>query len=229
MKGITITLAIACTTSALAQFGFNDVQYWSGTGSNRAALALKFETGPSAESLVWGYRYDGVVSVETMFKSLSKWIDTTPGTGGSGLGTDPRLFSYGKQFSFGYAIYGIGYDNNSSGVSGWGFNEAPVIDDSTAIDANDNWKVGWNNGFWSLQTAGNGLTPGNWSDASTGISGLNLSNDGWFALAFAPSSAGWSNPVTNGNFRAVSAPVPEPLTIATLGLGVALFSRRRRG
>lgn len=223
MKQLTLTLAALAVAGSAHAIHFEDIEFWSGTGSQRAGFVLQWETGPTATALAWGYRYDGTATVDDMIRSLSRWVD---GDGNIHLGADARLFSYGAFNSIGTAIYGFGYDTDNSGVTGSGYTTGPLFDDAVANDSTDEWRVGWSvNGFWSLWDGAIGDETSTWGFASQGVSSNPLRNNGWTAFAFAPASNGWSTEMTE-NIRA--APVPEPATLVVLAAGAALLARRRR-
>ncbi len=66
---------LALSTSALFAssvfaVSFDSVQYWIGTGSNRAALVIDFNDGQMPRSYMWGYRWNGVATGEDMLKGI---------------------------------------------------------------------------------------------------------------------------------------------------------------
>jgi hypothetical protein len=142
MKSITIALALACTTSSFAQFAFNDISYWTGTGSNQAVLVVDFKNGNP--SYVWGYRFDGSKTGQQMISDIAN----DPATG---VGIQITSFSFGDAItgisfgannragfgsgSAGYWSYYLG-DGSSNVPSPW--NESSVGAGARAL-ANNSW------------------------------------------------------------------------------------------
>ena len=108
MKKIRFALALAglfCVSKSLA-VSFNDIQFWIGSGTNRAALVVEWSTpesqigstvpAPSADkTLLWGYRFNGTATGGQMFNAIVtadprlyavEIIDPKYGTGVNGIG-----------------------------------------------------------------------------------------------------------------------------------------------
>ena len=104
-------------TPSLRAVSLDDIQFWAGSGTNRAALVIDWSApelrnntsvpNPVAnKSIVWGYRWNGDASARDMLAAITT--------------ADPRLILAGHDFPpFGYAIYTIGYDLNNNGVFGF--------------------------------------------------------------------------------------------------------------
>ena len=99
-----VSLLLASKSPAVS---FNDIQFWIGSGTNRAALVVEWSTpesfgyttvpAPVADkSLVWGYRFNGTATAAQMFNTI--------------LAADPRLNAVETYYpSFGISILGIGF------------------------------------------------------------------------------------------------------------------------
>jgi hypothetical protein len=111
--GLLAPLLISSQAQALS---LEDIQFWAGSGTNRAALVIHWSTPeihnnnttptPVADkSLAWGYRWNGDASAKDMLTAIAN--------------ADQRLFIAGQTFNgFGYALNTIGYDLNNNGVFG---------------------------------------------------------------------------------------------------------------
>lgn len=217
-RELTAALAAIIFVLPSAAATFDDVQFWAGSGANRAALVLDWNDGKSPESIVWGYRWDGTATGLDMLRTVAN--------------ADPRLFVHASEPGmFGVSVYGIGYDANGDGVfavfppvefdsGGWSLG---VPDDMRlAVGTADHWSEGWNLGFWGYNLK-NSATD-SWSSAMTGPSGRMLNDGAWDGYSFAP-EFNFTDPS-----EPVPAPVPEPgsaVLIATGGLAV-MWSKRRR-
>lgn len=115
LKKIILGLAAASVVfvSHAQTIALDDIQFWAGSGTNRAALVVEWSTpesygistvpAPSAsKSLVWGYRFNGTASGTEMFKAI--------------LAADPMLFAV-ADLTYGTYIEGLGYRLSGSGVS----------------------------------------------------------------------------------------------------------------
>lgn len=77
-------------------FTFNDIKFWVGSGSKKAALVIEWHDGKSPDALVWGYRWDGEANGLDMIVAIAQ--------------ADPRLVLLTQYTgSMGYTICGIGY------------------------------------------------------------------------------------------------------------------------
>jgi hypothetical protein len=202
MKGLHLLVLAAssvCVFSPVRAADFADIQFWVGTGVNQAAFVVDWNDGQSAESLIWGYRWDGPATGMDMFRAI--------------VNVDSRFFAHvSTPGAFGESVYGIGYDldgDNVFGVSpslafdggGLAIDNSP--DDSrVATGTGDHWLEGWNSGFWgySLKASSSSV----WESASTGPSDRLLSDGVWDGYSFAPGFA-FSDPSEPS-----IAPVPEP-------------------
>lgn len=222
MKKSLIIILIICTFNICAKgdFTFNDIDFWAGSGTNEAAFVVDWHS----QCLVWGYRWDGSATGEDMLKAICK--------------ADSRFFAlaYYTGPGLGSALGGIGYDADNDGIYGitngtTTFNQNNIVngfistnnydfDGWTSTDSGDKWFSGWYNGYWSYWlNNGSG-----WDYSGVGMSSRVLTNgcwDGWSWADFAQYGYG-SAPQ---NLQA--APVPEPATMALLGLGCIFLSRKR--
>ena len=55
-----------------ASFTFDDIQYWVGNGSNKAALVIEWHDGNRPDAMVWGYRWDGEATGHDMIVAIAQ-------------------------------------------------------------------------------------------------------------------------------------------------------------
>jgi len=161
MKKITL-LALMAPMFACA-FSFNDIPYWIGTGSKRAALVIDWKSGPGPQSLVWGYRFDGVKTGQDMFNAV--------------IAADSRL-SYGLVPAVSYtAVERVSFDRNGGGIG--------------AGDSDQQgW---FTNGFWGyfVEPASTTSLPA-WGFASEGFDTRILADGSWDGWSWAQDFNGTS-------------------------------------
>jgi hypothetical protein len=163
-----VASAVACAVVMIAShaiagpFTFDDVDYWVGTGTSRAALVIDWvENSTEPAALVWGYRWDGTAYGRDMLTAI--------------VAADDRLFAkLGGSPTNPVAVYGLGYDANNdgtfaldggSGFDAGGFAYTGPADGSTSLDAADYYAEGWFTGFWHFGIASlNPYDGGSWSD-----------------------------------------------------------------
>ncbi|HEX2474405.1 MAG TPA: hypothetical protein VHK01_06660, partial [Lacipirellulaceae bacterium] len=102
-KACLIVVSLASTTFAQTPFSFDDIQFWVGSGANRAAVAIDWhENTIEPPALVWGYRWDGIAHGNDMLTAI--------------VAADPRFFAkLGGTRSDPNAVYGLGYDADGDG------------------------------------------------------------------------------------------------------------------
>jgi hypothetical protein len=139
-------------TTVTTNVNFSDIQYWVGSGTNKAAFVVQWNDSKNPDALVWGFRWNGTATGEDMLRAIAQ--------------ADHRLYTLlypGTQF--GSAVGGIGFDLNGQNtnalykngnttyplypVGGILNTTAYDFDDYTAADAADHWGSGWYNSYWS--------------------------------------------------------------------------------
>ena len=87
-----------------ASFTFDDIQYWVGNGSNKAALVIEWHDGNRPDAMVWGYRWDGEATGHDMIVAIAQ--------------ADPRLVLLTQYTGWMvYTIDGIGYGESRLNIS----------------------------------------------------------------------------------------------------------------
>lgn len=82
-----------------ASFSFDDIKFWVGSGSKKAALVIEWHDGRSPDAMVWGYRWDGEACGHDMIVAIAE--------------ADPKLLLLTQYTGpLGYTIDGIGYGAN---------------------------------------------------------------------------------------------------------------------
>ncbi|HLP76653.1 MAG TPA: PEP-CTERM sorting domain-containing protein [Candidatus Paceibacterota bacterium] len=223
LLSLAVASLFALSTARAATF--DDIQFWTGSGANQAALVIDWNDGKSAESLVWGFRWDGTATGMDMFQAI--------------VNADTRLFAHvSPSGSFGVAVFGIGYDLNGNGnfgvTPGLTFDAgglsvggyATADDTRTATDAADHWLEGWNSGSWGYYNKAS--ADALWSSDNSGASFDVLGNGSWSGFSFA--FGAWPNTVYTDPSAPNAAPVPEPGTLSLLIAGgmLVLCARRNR-
>jgi len=155
-------LAGAFLVSAASAVSFDEIQFWTGAGTNRAALVIEWTAPESSlgstvpapiadKSLAWGYRFNGTATATDMLKAI--------------LASDPRLYvvdydGFGVTF-----IVGIGYHLSGNVVTGitdgavtnlfagnFVTNYTVDIDAARSLDTNDLYWGGYYGPNWEFWT-----------------------------------------------------------------------------
>jgi hypothetical protein len=204
----------------------DDIQNWTGTGSNRAGLVVQWNDGTNPTSLAWGYRWNGSATGIDMLQAIAgSWQVADSNDPGvilsSGSGNDGRLTLGIQDFGWGKAVNSITF--NDSGVT------------RTRSD--------WASGFWEyFNVGGTFLTPpsgdpntflgtssypgavtgSDWVSSWSGFDSRILSNGSWDGWSFAPGFA--TVPLAQPyDVDSYSSAVPEPNQIAATLLTLAGF------
>ena len=149
LLGAVLGVGVVAFASKAQATSFADIQYWIGSGNNRAGLEIDWNDGKANHALSWGYRWNGGATGEQMFDAI--------------VATDPRLYAeISGPTQFGTTVFGLGYDHNGDQVfplsPTLGFspqhlavtNFAGVNDNRSAVDAGDRWQEGWlSAGYWN--------------------------------------------------------------------------------
>jgi hypothetical protein len=229
MKKVRFALALVglFVSSAVHADLFDNIQLWTGTGQNEAALEIDWNNGTANDALIWGYRWNGTATGEQMLYAI--------------MAADPRLFAeVSGNTQYGTALFGIGYhpagDGNFSLSPALSFDSqhlaftdySGVNDSRTATGTGDFWGEGWYGGYWSYWVSTDSRLSADYTDwgySGLGMSSRELSNgdvDGW---SFAP---GFDS--TTPSVPLAASVVPEPGTWAMLATGGLFFFwlQRRR-
>jgi hypothetical protein len=164
-------------------FSFDDIQFWVGTGANRAALVIDWnEDSTEPPALAWGYRWDGVASGGDMLAAV--------------VAADPRLFARLRGTPTDpAAVFGLGYDANNDGqfalddntvfdAAGIAF-ASEAIDGVATTDSGDFYSEGWLAGFWHYGVASaNPFDGSEWSDSLLGMASRTLTEGAWDSWTF---------------------------------------------
>jgi hypothetical protein len=225
MKKVSFALALASLflVSKSPAISLDDIQIWTGSGTNRAALIIEWSVPESLtnstvpvpvadKTLVWGYRFNGTATGTQMRDAI--------------LAADPKLYFVESISEYGAFVDGIGYNLNGNGVigitdgtstnyivNGLLTNATVNIDSAHALNGGDlywgglygpNWET-WNEtngagGFFSSPNRGttNYWTPTDTTYFSAGYHGQWVYNFGLDATT-----------VTNGSWFAFSVAAGE--------------------
>ena len=210
--GSVCLIALLASHVDAAPFTFDDVEFWIGSGANRAAVAIDWvEDSTDEPALVWGYRWDGIASGRDMLTAVAA--------------ADDRLFiKLGNSAANPVRLYGLGYDTDDDGNFGacneiecTEFDDAgfaysgEIFVSATAIDEGDAYREGWatGTGFWHYSIpAVAGTNPydgGQWSDIQVGMALRTLVDGDWDSWVFQLST---TPPFVSHAENPVAAPSP---------------------
>ena len=160
---VSLALAGVFLVSKSSAVSFNDIQFWIGSGTNRAGLVIEWSTpesfgyttvpAPIADkSLVWGYRFNGTATGAQMFNAI--------------VAADPRLYAVEAFYAgYGTSVQGIGFhlaggsdlgitDGTTTNFFTHGLltNATVYIDAAAPLNPGDLYWGGWNGPNWELWT-----------------------------------------------------------------------------
>jgi len=230
---LLVVAALGAKGQTLVQ-SFDDIQFWTGNGTNRSALMIQWRDQKTPGTLVWGFQWSSNTTLDTMINTLASY----------NLGLYARVDSEG---SLGTGYFGFGFDtglDGSFGVSGAkdpSENPATLTFTSGVSDGNtgpsyqapfssigagptnpaDRYQEGWlDNGYWELFSAQDGASP-TW--ASNWIGGSQtIANNTWYAFSLSESNGDSIPP----NLSAAANAVPEPSVEILVSVALVFFMLR---
>jgi len=210
---------------------FDDIQFWTGNGTNRSALILQWNDGITPASLAWGYRWGGNATGVDMLRAIAGSTNiTTPGSPATILetwgGADSRLTLSMERFSFGDSLFSVAFNdgvqnrNRADWASGyWAYSLFAGQFPYDSYDADGNY-LGPADYSQSGSTNYSSVI---WFTAPIGASDRELVDGSWEAFSFAANFAPASVQ------QPFATAVPEPSGAILLGSAfVCLMLIRRR-
>ncbi len=196
---IAITASAARAQTAVNSF--DDIKFWTGTGTNRAALVIEFQSGTNTLSVAWGYRWNGDNVMQDMLFALAGRIAGAQQAPLPDQDSDPRL-SVNVGYFDGYGFYINSMSYVPSGLAGgWPLSPLSIADDYFVSGTYAGIYFLSGNGTWT----GDPMNYSEWD----GIPTLQVQNGGWYGVVQTDGSAthSFSQPV----WAPVAAPPPVPL------------------
>jgi hypothetical protein len=207
---------------------FDDIQFWTGNGTNRSALVLQWNDGGTPTSMAWGYRWSGNATGIGMLKAVAGATTVTPPQIPSTTletlrGADSRFTLSMERYGFGDALFSVSFNDG--------------IQDRTRADwANGYWAYsifGGNFSYdsydadWNYQGTANYSQSGsfiyssvNWWSSPIGASDRELVDGSWDAFSF---TLGF---VTNEVAQPFATSVPEPSVKILVSVALVFFMLR---
>lgn len=180
-----IALVLVDHSAASPVDSFDDIEFWVGTGSKSAAVAIDwFKDSTDEPAIVWGFRWDGTATGQTMLSAI--------------VAADPRVVVKSEGHgALGSAIYGLGYDDGDGEFAldddtvfdelGFAASDGPA-DLGAAIDPDDLYREGWFLGYWHYGlSVGNPYGGGSWKASQAGMTGRTLSDGDWDSWVYTES------------------------------------------
>jgi hypothetical protein len=223
--------AFALRAQTLVQ-SFDDIQFWSGSGTNRSALVLQWNDGGTPTSLAWGYRWSGNATGIGMLKAIAgSTTVTAPGDPttvlGTSTGSDSRMTLTMERYGFGDSLFAIGFNdgNQNRTRADWatGYWAYSVFGGNFSYPTYDaNWIYTGDANY--LQIGSVNYSSVSWFSSPIGASDRKLVDGSWDAFSFAPGFT------TSAVMQPFAASVPEPsaailVLVASFLIAVRHFKR----
>jgi len=206
---LTLGLILGHPTPSAASTTFDSIKFWTGTGTNRAAMVIQWNDGSTPTSMVWGYRWSGEATGIDMLKAIagstvSREDGQTTFMPDTSTGADPRLALSLVNYSWGSALEGLVFTaqevvrtQNDWSTGYWEYSIYGGTFDYDLYDAEWNY-IGETT---YRQTGTDTYSNVNWFFSPIGASDRILIDGSWDAFSFA-----------SGNFESgfTSTPVVEP-------------------
>ena len=208
---------------------FDDIQFWTGSGTNRSALVLQWNDGGTPTSLAWGYRWSGNATGIGMLKAIAGSTTVTAPQSPSTIldtlsGADSRLTLTMERYGFGDSIFSVslndGLQNRTRADWATGYWAYGIFGGNFSYDTYD---TNWNYiGPANYSQDGSSFYSSDWFSSPIGASDRELVDGSWDAFSFAPGFT--TSPVLQP--YAVSVPEPSVMILVTIAL---VFFMLRRG
>lgn len=231
-------IVLAASLLMLGTFGvnaqlvqsFDDIQFWTGNGSNRSALVLQWNDGGTPASLAWGYRWSGNATGIGMLKAIAGATTVTPPGDPTtvletSIGSDSRMALTIERYGFGDSLFSIGFDdgiqNRTRADWAAGYWAYSIFGGSFSYPNYDaNWNYIGDANY--LQIGSFNYSFVNWFSSPIGASDRELVDGSWDAFSFAPEF------VTNAVAQPDAVSVPEPSVAILITMALVFLMLRRR-
>jgi hypothetical protein len=208
---------------------FDDIQFWTGSGTNRSALVLQWNDGGTPTSLAWGYRWSGNATGIGMLKAIAGSTTVTAPQSPSTIldtlsGADSRLTLTMEQYGFGDSLFSVsfndGLQNRTRADWATGYWAYSISGGNFSYDTYDaNWNF---TGSANYSQNGSSFYPSTWFSSPIGPSDRDLVDGSWDAFSFA------SGFTTSAVLQPYAVSVPEPSVVILVTIGLVFFMLRRR-
>jgi hypothetical protein len=210
---------------------FDDIQFWTGSGTNRSALVLQWNDGNTPTSMTWGYRWGGNATGIDMLKAIAGTTNITPPGAPEAIletwgGADSRLTLSMKRFDFGDSLFSVAFNDGvqNRNQAAW-TNEYWNYSLFGGQFAYDSYDADWNYlGSADYSQSGNiNYSSVIWFTSPIGASDRELVDGSWDA---------WNFFATDSEPESVQQPfaaaVPEPSVTILLGAAFSCLMLMRR-
>ena len=227
---LLVVSALGANAQTLVQ-SFDDIQFWTGNGTNRSALVLQWNDGGTPTSLAWGYRWSGNATGIGMLKAIAGSTTVTAPQSPSTIldtlsGADSRLTLTMERYGFGDSIFSVsfndGLQNRTRADWANGYWAYSIFGGNFSYDTYDaNWNYLATANY--SQSGSFFYSSVNWLSSPIGASDRELVDGSWDAFSFAPGST--TSPV----LQPYAVSVPEPSVAILVTIALFFFMLRQRG